>query len=229
MSEKIRNLFGQISGKYDLLNDLLSFGIHRLWRKTAVRQSACSKGDKVLDLAAGTGDLSIEFFHKTGADGKVVATDFCPDMLVLAEEKFKKLGLPIETKQVDALAIDYPDNSFDIVSIGFGIRNVDSIELCLLEMARVLKPGGKAVVLEFGKPQGFFKIIFDLYSRIMMPLMGKIFLRNGSAYDYLRSSSAKFPCREAFTDIMRITGKFKNIRFSALSRGIAYIYIGERK
>lgn len=228
MSEKIRNLFGQISAKYDLLNDLLSFGVHRHWRKRAVKLSGAGKGNSVLDLAAGTGDFSIEFFKKTQEKGTVIATDFCEEMLVLANEKFKKKKLPLETKQVDATNIDFPDESFDFVSIAFGIRNVDSVEKCLMEMARVLKPRGKAIILEFGRPKGIFKLVFDIYSRTIMPLLGRLFVKNQSAYDYLRESSARFPCREDFTNIMQSTGKYENIRYYTLSLGIAYIYIGKK-
>ena len=228
MSEKIRNLFGSISGRYDLLNDLLSFGVHRRWRKKAVRISGAGKGESVLDLAAGTGDFSIEFFKKTGSTGEVIATDFCEEMLDIARQKFSEKKLPIKTKVVDAMNISYSDESFDYVSIAFGIRNVDDTVECLNEIARVLKKGGKAVILEFGKPLGFFQPVFNQYSRIMMPLLGRTFAGSDSAYDYLRSSSARYPCRKEFTGIMERTGRFKNVRYYTLSAGIAYVYIGER-
>lgn len=228
MSEKIRNLFGSISGRYDLLNDLLSFGVHRCWRRKAVGISGARKGESVLDLAAGTGDFSIEFFKRVGSSGEVIATDFCEEMLDIAKRKFIEKRLPIKTKVVDAMNISFPDESFDYVSIAFGIRNVDDTVKCLNETGRVLKKGGKAVILEFGKPLGFFQPFFNLYSRVMMPLLGRIFAGSDSAYDYLRDSSARYPCRTEFTEIIEGTGRFKNVRYYTLSAGIAYVYIGEK-
>ena len=227
MSEEINDMFSRIAGRYDLLNDLLSFGIHRLWKKKTVKMSEIKPGSRVLDCASGTGDLAIEFKKMSGIKGFVLATDFNPEMLSYAEKKFKKKNYKIDIEVADVLNLRFEDNSFDIASIGFGIRNVDSVQRCLEEMARVVKSGGKVLVLEFGQPQGLFSLFYNFYSRYIIPIIGKLIDGNSFAYKYLHESSAKFPCREHFTQIMESTGNFTSIRYYPLTFGIAYLYIGK--
>jgi len=215
-------MFNVISARYDLLNDLLSFGIHRSWRKKAVKIAKVKSGDKVLDIATGTGDFAYEFKKATGESGQVTGIDFSDEMLKVASDKYKN----IEFQKADALNLQFDEKYFDFASIAFGIRNVDSIEKCLIEMVRVLKPGGKIIILEFGQPKGIFKIIFQIYSHIFMPVFGKLITGNPRAYDYLRESSAKFPCREKLLDIMNKTEHFSDLKYYSLTMGIAYIYIG---
>ncbi|MFH1050979.1 MAG: bifunctional demethylmenaquinone methyltransferase/2-methoxy-6-polyprenyl-1,4-benzoquinol methylase UbiE [bacterium] len=228
MSEKIQNMFSDISRKYDILNDVLSFGIHRIWRRKVVKISGISGKDNVsiLDLATGTGDLAIAFKRTTGNSGKISGIDFSEEMLKIAREKAKKNNLEIVFEKGDANALEFEDNSFDIASIAFGIRNVDSVIACLNEMARVVKPGGKVIILEFGQPQGLFSHIYKFYSKYIIPILGKIISKNFSAYNYLQDSSAKFPCREEFIKIMQSTGKFSDTDYKQLAFGIAFIYVG---
>ncbi|MFC2130626.1 bifunctional demethylmenaquinone methyltransferase/2-methoxy-6-polyprenyl-1,4-benzoquinol methylase UbiE [Bacteroidota bacterium] len=229
MSLKVREMFKGIAGHYDFMNDLLSLGIHKSWRKKAVALSSAKKNDSVLDCASGTGDLAIEFKKVVGNQGKVVATDFCTDMLIIADKKFKKNVWSIKTQIEDVMNLSYKDNTFDISSIAFGIRNVDSPKKGLEEMARIVKQSGEVVVLEFGQPYGLLSIIYKLYSKVVIPVLGKFFAGNKFAYDYLQETAARFPCREEFVDIMKSTGKFESVKYYPVTSGIAYIYIGKVK
>ena len=226
MSENIRLMFKRIAPKYDFMNNLLSLGIHHLWRKKAVCLAGVTLGDKVLDCATGTGDLAIEFYKHTGPCGQVVATDFCEDMIILAKEKFDIAGLKIECKVEDVMNLSFGTDSFGFSSISFGIRNVDSPKVGVGEMARVVRPGGKVIVIEFGQPLGLFKILYNIYSNTFIPLMGKLFAKDLDAYTYLPGTAAKFPCREDFIEIMTSTGAFSECKYYTLSGGIAFIYIG---
>jgi demethylmenaquinone methyltransferase/2-methoxy-6-polyprenyl-1,4-benzoquinol methylase len=229
MSEDVRRMFANIAGKYDLLNDVLSLGIHHSWRRKAVRESGAGEAMSVLDCACGTGDLSFEFKGKVGESGNVIGTDFCEPMLELAREKAKEKKTDVKFEFADVMNLQYEDNKFDISSISFGIRNVDDPRKGLQEMARVLKPGGKVVVIEFGQPKGFFSLIYKIYSKTIIPLIGKILSKSDFAYDYLPKTASKFPCREDFLGIMNSTGLLTNCRYYTLSFGIAFLYIGERK
>jgi demethylmenaquinone methyltransferase / 2-methoxy-6-polyprenyl-1,4-benzoquinol methylase len=229
MSEDVRRMFANIAGKYDLLNDVLSLGIHHSWRRKAVRESGCQDGMQVLDCACGTGDLSFAFKKKVGPGGEVTGTDFCEPMLVIARDKTKERNIDIKFEFADAMNLQYEDEQFDISSISFGIRNVDDPRQGLQEMARVLRPGGKVVVIEFGQPRGIFSLIYKIYSKTIIPLIGKILSKSDFAYDYLPQTAAAFPCREEFTKIMESTGLLKNCRYHTLSFGIAFLYVGERK
>ena len=228
MSEQVKKMFAEISGKYDLMNDLLSFGIHHKWRKKAVKLSQAKSGMKVLDCATGTGDLAIEFKRVVGDSGEVTGTDFCAEMLEYAPPKAKSEGLEIKFEIADVMDLQYPQNSFDIASISFGIRNVDDTLRGLSEMARVVKSGGKVVIIEFGQPKGIFSLFYKIYSKILMPLMGKIFAKAREAYSYLPQTASEYPCRENFTAIMDRTGTLHKNRYYTLTFGIAYIYIGEK-
>ena len=219
-------MFSQISGKYDLLNDILSFGIHRIWRKKTVNLADVNTNSQILDCASGTGDLAIAFKLKCGKDSRVVATDFCEDMLIYAQEKNKRLEYKLEIMQADAMSLQFRDNEFDVATISFGIRNVDDPVVCLKEMARVVKPGGKVLILEFGQPYKWFQPIYGLYSKYIMPTLGKIFAGAESAYTYLPRTASQFPCREAFIDLMKKSGSYKETNYYTLSLGIAYIYVG---
>lgn len=228
MSENVRNMFAEISSKYDFMNDLLSFGIHHKWRKKAVKLSEVKSGMKVLDCATGTGDLAIEFKRVVGDSGIVIGTDFCAEMLDFAPPKAEKEGLQIKFEIADVMNLQYEDNAFDIASISFGIRNVDDTLSGLKEMARVVKSGGKVVVIEFGQPKGIFSLFYKIYSKILMPMLGLLFAKAQAAYKYLPQTASQYPCREDFTQIMDNTGMLKNNKFYTLTFGIAYIYIGEK-
>lgn len=226
MSEEVRNMFADISGKYDIMNTVLSFGTHYLWRRKAVILSGAEQGMSVLDCASGTGDLAI-VFKKAVKDGIVYATDFCDDMLKYAQPKAKRNSVEIRTELADIMNLQYEDDQFDISSVAFGIRNVDDTVIGLSEMARVVKSGGKVVVIEFGQPKGIIAPIYKFYSKYIMPKLGKLIAGNSDAYDYLPKTAAAYPCREEFISLMEQTGRLKNCVFHELMSGIAFIYIGE--
>lgn len=226
MSTQVREMFSSIAPRYDVTNEVLSFGIHRLWRRRAIALSNAAKGQAILDCATGTGDLAIAFKRAVGTEGKVVGTDFCADMLVPAPAKAQAAGVQIQFEVADAMALPYPDNSFDVASISFGIRNVDDPVKCLSEMARVVKPGGRVVVLEFGQPSGVFGALFRLYSKVVMPFVGGLLTGNREAYQYLPRTAANFPAGEKFLDLMDTSGGYRERSAHPLTFGTAYVYVG---
>lgn len=226
MSEKVRTMFADIADDYDRINSILSFGIHNAWRKKTVRESGAKPGDRVLDCATGTGDLAIEFKQNVGHEGYVKGTDFCKEMIEHAPEKAGKKSLAIDFEVADAMNLPYDDNTFDIASIAFGIRNVDDPVVSLSEMARVVKPGGRVVVLEFGQPRGLIRFPYQLYSRYIMPAIGGWISGNRDAYTYLPETSAKFPAGNKFLELMEKTGSYSECKAVKLTGGIAYLYVG---
>lgn len=227
MSTEVRQMFSSIATRYDVTNEVLSFGIHRLWRRKAIRLSGAKPGDAVLDCATGTGDLAIAFKHTVGGDGRVVGTDFCPEMLESAPAKAAREGLEIEFAVADAMDLrGYADNSFDVASISFGIRNVDDPVQCLKEMARVVKPGGRVVVLEFGQPNGLYGGLFRFYSKVLMPFVGGLLTGNRAAYQYLPRTAAAFPAGEKFLELMDRSGAYRKRVAHPLTFGTAFVYVG---
>lgn len=228
--EKIRSMFAQVAQNYDKANSVLSMGIHHIWRKKLVKMSGAKAGDHVLDCATGTGDLAIEFKKTVGTSGKVIGTDFCLEMLIPAPAKAQKQGLQIEFSQADVTDLKYSDNSFDVSSISFGIRNVGNPLKGLSEMARVTKPGGAVMVLEFGQATlPVFAPIFNFYSEKVLPVLGGWVTGQKDAYQYLQKSSAAFPCREEFVSMMEKTGLFSKVEYVPVTGGVAYIYKGIKK
>jgi len=225
MSEAVRAMFSSIAPNYDRTNTALSLGVHHLWRSITVRESGAKPGDAVLDCATGTGDLAIAF-KKTVGSGRVVGTDFCADMLSFAPSKAKANGRDITFQVADAMDLPFDDAQFDIASISFGIRNVDDPQRCLAEMARVVRPGGRVVVLEFGQPKGIVGLSYRWYSRHVIPVVGKMLTGNRDAYAYLPETAAAFPCREEFLGLMRATNRYGNVRYRSLTGGIAFVYVG---
>ncbi|NBC65463.1 MAG: bifunctional demethylmenaquinone methyltransferase/2-methoxy-6-polyprenyl-1,4-benzoquinol methylase UbiE [Bacteroidetes bacterium] len=226
MSEKVKNMFADIADDYDRINSILSFGVHNAWRKKTVLESGAKPGDKVLDCATGTGDLAIEFKKTVGHEGNVTGTDFCKEMIEHAPAKADKENLVVTFEVADAMDLPYADNTFDIASIAFGIRNVDDPLVCLKEMARVVKPGGRVVVLEFGQPKGAVRIPYEIYSKHVMPAVGGFISGNREAYTYLPETSAKFPAGEKFINLMEDADVFSEKRAVKLTGGISYIYVG---
>jgi demethylmenaquinone methyltransferase/2-methoxy-6-polyprenyl-1,4-benzoquinol methylase len=227
MSATVRTMFASIARSYDRANQVLSFGLHHRWRRAAVRASAASPGDRVLDCATGTGDLALEFRRAVGDQGEVIGTDFCEEMLALAPEKAARAGLDVRFQTADVLALPFPDGSFDIASIAFGIRNVDDPERGVREMARVVRPGGRVVVLEFGQPGGaLFGSVYRLYSRHVLPRVGGWLSGDRAAYEYLDRTSSRFPAGPAFTALLERTGSFAEVAATPLTAGVAYVYVG---
>lgn len=226
MSEKVRSMFADIADDYDRVNTVLSFGVHHGWRKKAIKESGAKKGYHVLDCATGTGDLAIEFKKVVGDDGYVLGTDFCAPMIEPAPGKAKEKGLLVDFEVADVMNLPYKDNRFDVSSISFGIRNVDDPTIALKELARVVKPGGRVVVLEFGQPKGLLKYPYNLYSQHIMPAVGGLLSGNRDAYTYLPRTSASFPAGDKFLRIMDNTKDFSETKTVKLTGGIAYVYVG---
>ena len=225
MSEEVLKMFADIADNYDRINNILSFGMHHRWRKTTVKVSGAREGHSVLDCATGTGDLAIEFKKLVGENGRVVGTDFCAEMMKHAPDKADRDRLVTTFEVADALNLPYEANLFDIAGIAFGIRNVDCPLKVLKEMARVVKTGGKVVVLEFGQPRGLIKTPYHLYSRYIMPAVGGWLSGNREAYYYLHQTSARFPSGQEFLDLMKKTGVFFHQKAYPLTGGIAFIYV----
>lgn len=229
MSQAVHAMFSDIASRYDRANSVLSFGIHHLWRRATVTASGVRAGSSVLDCATGTGDLALAFKRTVGPSGRVVGTDFNADMLSYAPAKAQQRGLNVEFEVADAMHLPYADATFDAASISFGIRNVDEPRVALADMARVVKPGGKVVVLEFGQPRGIMGMLYGMYSRYVIPFIGGLITGNRKAYEYLPTTAAAFPCREDFTDLMTSTGRLTNCTYRELTGGIAFLYVGTVK
>lgn len=228
--DKIKNMFGRVASKYDLANQILSLGIHHLWRKKLVRLSGIKPGQKVLDCATGTGDLAIEFKKTVGTLGEVIGTDFCIEMLGPAPKKAQAKKLEIKFEVADVMDLPYKDQTFDVCSISFGIRNVQNPKKALQEMARVTRPGGQVMVLEFGQMQWpLISGLYNFYAEKVLPKLGGLVTGQREAYEYLQKSSQNFPCRERFISLMDSTESFSKESYVPLTGGIAYIYKGTVK
>src|SRR3954451_12468809 len=200
----------------------MSAGVHHLWRRAAVRWSGAKAGDAVLDCATGTGDLAIAFKKAVGS-GRVVGTDFTPEMIDLARRKSSDIVFDV----ADVTNLPFDDASFDIASISFGIRNVGDPEKGIAEMARVVRPDGRVIVLEFGQPSNrLASLLYDSYRRHFLPRLGGAVTGEREAYEYLESSAARFPCGGDFVSMMRASAPLATIDFRPLTFGIAYLYRG---
>jgi len=227
--QQVAKMFDSIACRYDFLNRLLSAGIDIRWRKKAIAQLKDLQPKKVLDVATGTADVALMTYHKLKPE-KIIGIDISDGMLELGRKKIQKQGLQhvIELFNGDSETINYPDKSFDAVTVAFGVRNFQNLEKGLSEMFRVLKPGGKLVVLEFSRPkQKGFKGLYNFYMKVVAPKAGSMFADNKDAYQYLNNSVQAFPEREQFTELMKQTG-YKNIYFKTLSLGICCIYCGSK-
>lgn len=224
--EQVATMFNNIAPKYDLLNQLLSLGIHKGWRRKAIAMLKDVQPKNMLDIATGTGDFAIEAM-KLNPD-KVVGIDISEGMLKLGIEKIKKLGLEnkIELKTGDSENMPFDNNAFDAITVGFGVRNFENLDQGIAEIYRVLRPGGKLAVLEFSKPRTFpMKQLFGFYNRFITPTVGRIFSKDNSAYTYLPESVNAFPDGEDFLNVLRKAG-FRETKATQVTFGIASIYIG---
>lgn len=227
--QQVAGMFDDISGKYDFLNRFLSAGTDIGWRKKAIAQLSSLKPETMLDVATGTADVAIMAYQMLKPD-KITGIDISDGMLEVGRKKINKLGLQgnIELLNGDSEAISFNDNSFDAITVAFGVRNFQHLETGLQEMKRVLKPGGKLVVLEFSKPRmPFVRFVYDLYMKMVTPRMGKLFSKNRDAYKYLDESIRKFPEGKQFIAILDKL-EYKSTYFKSLSLGICSIYCGTK-
>jgi demethylmenaquinone methyltransferase / 2-methoxy-6-polyprenyl-1,4-benzoquinol methylase len=224
----IRQMFSEIAPSYDKANSVLSLGIHHIWKQKLVAMSGAKKGDHVLDCATGTGDLALLFKETVGPMGQVTATDFCSDILAFAPDKAKKKNLEIQFETADVTQLPYPDKSFDVSSISFGIRNVENLDKAFTELARVTRK--KVMILEFGQVTApLLGPAYNFYSNTVLPKIGGWISGNSAAYSYLNSSAKSFPSGQNFIDRALNTGAYSNMTCKRLSFGIAYIYSGTPK
>jgi len=225
----IRDMFDRIAPRYDLLNRVLSLGIDRRWRRFAVRQLQVPRNGMVLDIATGTGDVALEIGRQTDASVTIVGSDFTQGMLVLGQDKIAASPYHDRILLVNAPceSMPHPNGTFDGITIAFGIRNVVDRQQGLCEMARVLKPGGQAVILEFATPRNsFFRAVYYFYFRRVLPWLGGL-ISQRSAYQYLPDSVLEFPDRETFKGMMEQAG-FVDVRVHDLTGGIAAVHVGRR-
>lgn len=224
----VGQVFHSVAGKYDLMNDLMSMGNHRIWKALTVRQSGLKPGDEALDIAAGTGDLSRRFADQVGPTGKVVMTDINPSMLEQGKRRMLDEGYVgnIEFGIEDAENLSFEDNRFDCVCISFGLRNVTRIPAALASMYRVTKPGGRLLVLEFSHPQNpLLKKLYDAYSFTVIPKIGEIVARDRESYQYLVESIRKHP-DQATLKAMMLEAGFDEVRVQNMHGGIVALHIG---
>ncbi len=227
-AEMVAEVFHSVAAKYDLMNDLMSFGIHRIWKRFTIDSSGVRRGQRVLDLAGGTGDLTAKFSRLVGESGEVVLADINDSMLKMGREKLRNLGIVgnVSYVQANAEALPFPDNYFDCITISFGLRNVTEKEKALRSMFRVLKPGGRLLVLEFSKPLlAPLSKAYDTYSFHILPRIGELVAQDAESYRYLAESIRMHPDQETLKGMMVDAG-FENVTYSNLTGGIVALHRG---
>lgn len=225
----VRGVFDSVASKYDLMNDLMSGGLHRLWKRFTVEEAGIRPGHTVLDLAGGTGDLSRAFARRVGQDGHVVLADINRAMLEQGRRRLVDAGVAgnLSIVQVDAENLPFADRSFDRVCIAFGLRNVTHKEAALASMYRVLKPGGKLLVLEFSKPHETLRQAYDTYSFRVLPVLGRIVANDAESYRYLAESIRMHPDQDALLAMMQDAG-LERCRYQNLAGGVVALHSGYR-
>jgi demethylmenaquinone methyltransferase / 2-methoxy-6-polyprenyl-1,4-benzoquinol methylase len=227
-ARRVHSVFASVAGKYDVMNDLMSFGVHRLWKQFALSLTGLRAGERALDVAGGTGDLAAGMLKQVGKSGHVVLSDINPAMLDLGRDRLLDRGFVgnVECIVADAERLPFDDNSFDCVTIGFGLRNVTDKAAALRSMYRVLKPGGQLLVLEFSTPLApGLKPIYDAYSFTVLPLLGRIVANDESSYRYLAESIRRHPDQETLLEMLRSAG-FGEARYHNLTGGIVALHRG---
>lgn len=223
----VRGVFDSVASRYDVMNDLMSAGLHRIWKRYTVDQAGLRRGNVVLDLAGGTGDLARVFSKQVGKEGHVVLADINAAMLQQGRARLVDAGVAgnVSITQVDAQHLPFDSNTFDCITIAFGLRNVTDKDAALRSMYRVLKPGGKVMVLEFSRPSEAIKPAYDLYSFKVLPALGKVIADDADSYQYLAESIRMHPDQETLKDMMQ-QAKFERCRFHNLAAGIVALHIG---
>lgn len=225
----VRGVFDSVASRYDLMNDLMSAGLHRIWKRYTIDQAALRPGNVVLDLAGGTGDLTRQFARKVGKEGHVVLADINAAMLEQGRRRLVDAGVAgnVSIAQVDAEELPFADRSFDCVAMAFGLRNVTDKNAALTSMYRVLKPGGKAMILEFSEPSKAIKPAYELYSFKVLPTIGKLIADDADSYRYLAESIRMHPNQEELKAMMQESG-LERCRYHNLAAGIVALHVGYR-
>jgi demethylmenaquinone methyltransferase/2-methoxy-6-polyprenyl-1,4-benzoquinol methylase len=226
-TRRVRAVFDSVAGKYDLMNDLMSLGLHRVWKAYAVAVAAPRPGDRVLDVAGGTGDLARALARRVGPDGCVVLTDINAAMLTAGRDRLVDEGLNLPSVLCDAEALPFAPASFDLVSVAFGLRNMTNKDRALAEMARVLKPGGRLLVLEFSKVAEPLRKPYEWYSFQVLPRLGQWVAGDGDSYRYLAESIRMHPSQAELKGMMKTAG-FGHVDVHNLSAGVVALHVGLR-
>lgn len=228
-ADLVKGVFDSVASRYDIMNDLMSGGLHRLWKRRTIEQAGVRKGHVVLDLAGGTGDLAKAFANLVGPTGHVVLADINAAMLRQGRSRLVDAGVAgnLSIAQVDAQELPFADASFDRITIAFGLRNVTDKDAALRSMYRVLKPGGKLLVLEFSKPDDAVKPAYDLYSFKVLPLLGRLVANDSDSYQYLAESIRMHPDQETLLGMLQQAG-FERARYQNLAGGIVALHNGYR-
>jgi len=224
-ADRVAEVFHSVADRYDVMNDLMSGGLHRVWKLFTVRQAALRPGMKVLDIAGGTGDLAKAFLHEVGESGEVWLTDINGSMLARGRDRLLDEGLAPALAQCDAERLPFPDNHFDRVSVAFGLRNMTRKDVALREMHRVLKPGGRLLVLEFSKVAKPLAPAYDAYSFGLLPRLGRWIAKDEASYRYLAESIRMHPDQDTLKTLMEAAG-FPRVRYFNLTFGVTALHEG---
>jgi len=224
-ARRVRGVFDSVASKYDVMNDLMSMGLHRVWKHYTTTVADLREGQQVLDIAGGTGDLSMAFAKKVGPTGRVVHTDINEAMLRTGRDRLLDQGLVLPTLVCDAEKLPFPDGHFDLVSVAFGLRNMTHKDLALREMCRVLKPGGKLLVLEFSKVAKPLEKVYDWYSFSVLPKLGQMVAGDADSYRYLAESIRMHPSQEELKALMKNCG-FGHVDIHNMTGGVVALHVG---
>ncbi|MGH6626774.1 MAG: bifunctional demethylmenaquinone methyltransferase/2-methoxy-6-polyprenyl-1,4-benzoquinol methylase UbiE [Burkholderiaceae bacterium] len=224
-ARRVRGVFDSVAPNYDLMNDLMSMGLHRAWKAYTVMLADVREGYEVLDIAGGTGDLALAFSKKVGKTGRVVHTDINAAMLSTGRDRLLDAGVALPTAVCDAEQLPFPSNHFDVVSVAFGLRNMTHKDAALAEMCRVLKPGGKLLVLEFSKVARPLEKAYDWYSFKVLPRLGKLVAGDDASYRYLAESIRMHPSQEELKALMK-KGGFGHVDYHNLTGGVVALHVG---
>lgn len=224
-AQKVAGVFHSVANRYDLMNDLMSCGLHRLWKRFAIEQSGVREGSRVLDVAGGSGDLSRAFVKRAGSSGQVILTDINSSMLSVGRDRLLDEGVIPLAAQCDGEKLPFPRNYFDCVSVAFGLRNMTHKDAALREMYRVLRPGGRLLVLEFSKIWKPLQPLYDSYSFNLLPAMGKLVVNDEDSYRYLAESIRMHPSQEELKAMMEQAG-FERVEYFNLAAGVIALHKG---
>ena len=226
-ARRVAGVFDSVASRYDIMNDLMSAGLHRVWKRFTVEQSGLRPGQRALDVAGGTADLAVQFARRVGPTGEVVLTDINGAMLARGRDRMVDAGVPVPAVQCDAEKLPFPDEHFDCVSVAFGLRNMTHKDRALAEMRRVLRPGGRLLVLEFSRVWEPLRPVYDAYSLQLLPLLGKLVANDSESYRYLAESIRVHPDQEQLKSLMEQAG-LERVEYFNLTAGVVALHRGYR-